>query len=136
MSQIAKSLSGRSDKLFKADFADIKQRLEPVYTTLCHHVHGQGLDLYDLQNGRDNVPRFLEQSFDIWFEMLNQVFGTICFLYRLFYAKELGAYLSRSKSELQHALTLKRVLNDNAPDFSLLITEAVSELNPKEHGRP
>lgn len=126
MRKIAESLSKRSGKLFKADFDTISQKLDPLYANLCHHVHGQGLDVYDLQNGRDNVPRFIEKSFDLWWQNLNHVFGAICYLYHLFYTKEIGIYLVGSESEMRHALSLKDVLGKHIPDFAGLITDAVS----------
>ncbi|HUA69056.1 MAG TPA: hypothetical protein VMA13_10970, partial [Candidatus Saccharimonadales bacterium] len=126
MREIAESLSKRPGKLFEADFEAVRQKLEPLYGTLCHHVHGQGLDQYDLQDGRDNVPRFLEKSFDLWWQNLNEVFGAICYLYRLFYVKELRAYLVGSKSEMRHALSLKHALTKHIPDFALLISEAIT----------
>jgi hypothetical protein len=125
MQAIAQSLAADSKAQTGADAIAIRQILEPLYAELCHHVHGQGLDVYDLQNGRDNVPRFLEQSFDLWWKCAFRVLDATCYLYRLFYTKELGAYLSISKSEKRRALSLAKVLQPNAPEFALLIATAI-----------
>jgi hypothetical protein len=127
MRKISDSLAKRPGKLLKADFEDIRSRLEPLYSSLCHHVHGQGLDLYSLQKGRDNVPRFLEQSFDLWCQSLVSAFNTICYLYRVFFSKEIGDYLRESKSENRWAVSLGGSLESNAPDFQSLIREACAK---------
>lgn len=124
MRQIANSLATRDDKLFEANCEAIQKRIEPIYSILCHHVHGQGLDEYDLQDGRDNVPRFLERSFDLWWESLVNVSSALCYLYRLFYAEAIGAYLSKSGPEMGAALSLIRKLKEHVPEFSLLVTAA------------
>ena len=125
--KIAESLAKRPGKLLKADFEDIHNRLEPLYRSLCHHVHGQGLDFYVLQNGRDNVPRFLERSFDLWLESVVSAFDTICYLYRIFFSKEIGGYLLQSKSEKRLAFSLARSLESYAPDYHFLISEGCAK---------
>jgi hypothetical protein len=127
MRKIAESLAKRHGKLLKADVDDIRNRLEPLYANLCHHVHGQGLDLYDLQSGRDNVPRFLERSFDLWCESVVSAFDAICYLYRIFFSKEIGEHLFESKSEKRRAVSLASSLESYAPDFHFLISEACAK---------
>ena len=128
MRKIADSLAARPEKLFQADSNAISKRLEPIYSTLCHHVHGQGLDLYDLQDGRDNVPRFLEHGFDLWHQNLIEVFDTICYLYRLFYVKEIATYLTTSTPEIRRVLALSRSLQRYVPEFALVTSAATSKV--------
>lgn len=124
MYKIAQSLAGHAPKSIQASRDAIQQHLEPVYSALSHHVHGQGLDVYDLQNGRDNVPRFLARSFDLWCSAAVQVFATICYLYTIFYAREAGAYFKVAKEELRRAQFLGRSLKSDIPEFAALIQAA------------
>jgi len=126
MPMVATSLASHADKSLDVSADDIRQRLEPVYSRLSHHVHGQGLDVYDLQNGRDNVPRFLARSFDLWWTGVTEVFATICYLYRLFYTKELGTYFVSSKPELRRARVVGRSLERAVPEFLVLIHAAAA----------
>ncbi len=80
--------------------------------------------MFDLQNGRDNVPRFLEASWDLWFENLLMTFDAICFLYRVFYVPELAAYLRVSSSEKRRAIALGTQLAAKVPECNLLISRA------------
>ncbi len=127
MRKISESLAKRHGKLLNVNVEDIRSRLEPLYSNLCHHVHGQGLDVYDLQNGRDNVPRFLKHSFDLWCESAVSVFSAICYLYRIFFSKQIGEYLLGSKSEKRRAISLSCSLESHVPDFHLLISEACAK---------
>lgn len=126
MSAISLSLAGRADPARSISPDQIRQRLEPVYSQLSHHVHGQGLDVYDLQNGRDNVPRFLARSFDLWWSAVTRVFATICYLYGLFYTAELATYFRNSKPELQRARSAARSLKSAVPEFSALVQAVVA----------
>lgn len=122
MRKIAASLAGRSGKCFDADADSIFQHLDPVYAALCNHTHGRGLDVYDLQNGRDNVPRFLEQSFDTWWRGLVDVFATVCYLHRLFYVEPLCQYFAKYGSERRRAVVLGKALHAIVPEFALLVS--------------
>ncbi|TAN02838.1 MAG: hypothetical protein EPN36_15120 [Rhodanobacteraceae bacterium] len=122
MRKIAESLAVRSGKSFDADAGSIFRRLDPVYAALCNHTHGRGLDVYDLQNGRDNVPRFLERSFDTWWQGLVQVFAVACYLYRLFYVKPLCQYFAEYGSEKRRAVALGKALHAIVPEFALLVS--------------
>jgi len=126
MKKIAQSLSTHLPGDAKANAKAIQQKLEPLYVILCHHVHGQGLDVYDLQSGRDNVPRFLERSYDLWYECAFKVLDATSYLYRLFYAKELSTYLNGSKSEHLEAISHGKVLEPHAPEFTRFVFEASS----------
>jgi hypothetical protein len=64
---LAEALASRQDMIFKADKATIQEKLKPIYSFLSEQTHAKGLDVYNLQQGRDNVPRYLSRSFDIWY---------------------------------------------------------------------
>lgn len=121
MPVVATSLSSHAEKSSGIGAEDIRQRLEPVYSRLSHHVHGQGLDIYDLQKGRDNVPRFLVQSYDLWWIGVTEVFATICYLYKLFYTNEMSSYFLSSKPELRRARSVAHSLKVAVPEFSELV---------------
>jgi hypothetical protein len=118
--ELAKSLASRNDMVVKVDEATFLKKLQ-LYSFLSEHVHAQGIDIYDLQKGRDNVPRYLSQSFDIWFEKVLEVFDTICFLYRIFYPNEISLYLKKSKKEIRWAYDLKKLLSSKMPKFGQLM---------------
>lgn len=52
----------------------LRNKIEKQYGRLSLFVHSRGIDVYNMQKGRDNVPRFLKQPFDIWLKNLNQTF--------------------------------------------------------------
>ncbi|MGH9439404.1 MAG: hypothetical protein ACRD22_16315 [Terriglobia bacterium] len=126
ISAISLSLAKRADTARSISPDQIRQRVEPVYAQLSHQVHGQGLDVYDLQNGRDNVPRFLARSFDLWWSAATRVFATICYLYGLFYTAELATYFRNSKPEIQRARSVARSLKSAVPEFSALVQAVVA----------
>jgi len=126
MREVAESLASYAIKSLAVSSGAIQQQLEPVYSLLSHHVHGQGLDVYDLQNGRDNVPRFLARSFDLWWSGVIQVFAATCYLYKLFYPREIGEYLCGSKQELRRARDLARNLKGDVPEFTALVQAATA----------
>jgi hypothetical protein len=51
-----------------------KAQLDPLYGFFSHQAHAQGLDIYNLQGGRDNAPRYLPKSYDIWFSKMLSAF--------------------------------------------------------------
>lgn len=120
MAVLAESLAARTDKVLPVDKATILLKLSGLYEFLSRQTHAQGLDICDLQEGRDNVPRYLPKSFDIWYSKLLEAFGAICFLYRVFYPRELAAYLKGSKKELESMTALTGLLKDSVPEFGEL----------------
>lgn len=119
---IANSLANRPDKLFNADKEMIKNKLS-IYSFLSEHAHGRGLDIYNLQEGRDNVPRFLPKSFDIWYVKVLEAFDSLCFFYRLFFLKEIALYFKKPDNEMQRARNLKNVFKELMPEFIALLDE-------------
>jgi len=59
MKQLAEALAARNDKLIPVDRVMIFQKIDPLYAFFSHQTHAQGLDIYNLQKGRDNVARYL-----------------------------------------------------------------------------
>jgi len=50
----------------------IKERRIRMYDKLSAFTHSRGIDKYKLQEGRDNVPRYLEKSFNLWFKLFKE----------------------------------------------------------------
>jgi len=126
---IARSLASRQDRAVQVDEDTIFKKLDPIYSFLSQHTHAQGLDMYDLQRGRDNVPRYLLKSFDVWYEKTLEVFDAICFLYSIFYPKEVALYLKKSSAETQRACDLRKLLSNATPEFDKLINAIVASSN-------
>lgn len=126
MLELAESLASRADQVIPTDKATIFNRLDPVYSFLSLHTHSQGLDIFNLQEGRDNVPRYLSKSFDLWYEEVLEAFNAACFLYRIFFPREIASYLRKSKPEMERANELAAILSRLVPDFGDLIAEAVA----------
>jgi hypothetical protein len=126
--KIARSLANRPNKLITVDEVKIIEKLS-IYSFLSEHTHGQGLDIYDLQQGRDNVPRFLPRSFDIWYQKILEAFDSLCFFYRLFFRKEIALYLNKSEGELQRAQGLQKVFIPLMPEFTILMDDIFTFIN-------
>ncbi len=125
MLDLARSLASRADKAVNVEESAILDKLGPVYEFLSLQTHAQGLDIYDLQKGRDNVPRYLPESFDLWLAKVLEAFNAICFLYRLFFPKEIAAYLKGSRAELERMVELTRVLRSPIPEFGTLVDDVL-----------
>jgi len=128
MKVIAESLSSRTDKLVNVDKDTIFNRVGPIYSFLSQNTHAQGLDIYDLQKGRDNVPRYLSKSFDIWYNKVLEVFDTFCFLHRIFYLKEMISYFKKSKEKRECVEELTKILSGVLPDFNSLMNEVLKNV--------
>lgn len=48
---------------------ELEKECKEIYDKLSIFTHSRGIDEYKLQEGRDNVPRYLEKSFNLWFEL-------------------------------------------------------------------
>jgi len=125
MEDLARSLATRSDKAIQVDQSTIYHKLDPVYSFLSQQTHAQGLDIYELQAGRDNVPRYLPRSFDLWYEKVLEAFDAVSFLYRVFFPAEIASYFRKSKAEATRALDLARSLAPVMPDFGKLVEEVM-----------
>ncbi len=124
MQPVAQSLAARPDKLLPLDEAAILGKLDPIYSFLSQQTHAQGLDVHKLQEGRDNVPRYLPRSYDLWYRKVLEAFDTVCFLYRAFYARHIGSYFAKTGAEMERAAQLVRSLATAMPEFAALISEA------------
>lgn len=99
----------------------ILSKLDSVYSFLSLHAHGRGLDKFDLQNGRDNVPRYLPKSFDLWVKNMFVTVDTAYFLYSTFYLYEIRNYLRDSRPELERAIKLSRNIGSVLPHYVLIV---------------
>jgi len=128
MEQVAKSLASRNDMVKKADEATILRKLKPIYSFLSQQIHAQGLDIHKLQNGRDNVPRFLSRSYDIWYKETLEAFDAVCFLYGIFFPNVIASYLKGSKGELNRTCELMKSLSKALPDFRDLLNDVFATI--------
>ena len=92
-------------------------------------THAQGLDIYDLQEGRDNVPRYLPKSFNLWYENMLKAFDALCFVYRIFYIKEIATYFRKSEPEMQRAQELAKSLSALMPNFGMLMKDVFAHVS-------
>ncbi len=97
----------------------LEQKLKDFYWKISSFAHGRGMELYDLQRGRDNVPRFLDHSFDIWILFLKQAYA----LWRLSlysaYHQSIHNYLNKYPNDA-------RGIADILPEESLAQLEVLS----------
>ncbi len=117
---LARALTSRTDKSMAVDEHAIGARLEPVYSFLSKQTHAQGLDMFNLQEGRDNVPRFLEKSFDVWYQKTLDAFDALCFLYEIFFTKPLVSYFEGSAEERKRLEAAGKSLSGLMPSFGKL----------------
>jgi hypothetical protein len=121
MEKIARSLAVRKDLAITIDETAILAKLKPLYSSLSQHTHAQGLDIYKYQEGRDNVPRYLSKSYDIWYKALLDTFDCTAFLFRIFFSKQIAAYLKDSTTELERAHALVEALR--LPELTCLMND-------------
>jgi len=88
-----------------------KKYLENLYNELSSFIHCKGVEQYKLQDGRDNVPRFLMQSFDIWFKFLKRTAGMNVSILIIAYHQQLLDFFKNNKGEFNK---LKRILRGEA----------------------
>jgi len=122
--ELSEALALRKDKLIPVDQPTIYGKIEPPYTFLSQQAHAQGLNVHDLQEGRDNVPRYLPKSYDVWFSKMLLAFDAVCFLYRIFFSDRVAAYLKKSPTEQNRARELADSLSERIPEFGALILDA------------
>lgn len=120
------------DSLFRrAEFAaahtrtNLRQELINLYSELSSFVHSRGIEIYALQNGRDNVPRYIEHSFDLWLSLAKRTLSAISLVLIIEYESELRTYLQASPGELH---SLKESFPAEAIDNPLVKTFLASLL--------
>jgi hypothetical protein len=122
MEHVAESLASRK-MVLKVEEAVILKKIEPIYSFLSQHTHGQGLNKHQLQKGRDNVPRFLPRSYDVWYDKVLKAFDSVSFLYRIFFPYEIASYFRGSKAELYRIRKLNKSLSTKLTDFRELMND-------------
>jgi hypothetical protein len=132
MDRIAASLAARDDRTVDVQEGAFLSVLQPVHSFLSAQVHAQGLDVWDLQRGRDNVPRFLLRSYDIWYSEVFNAFNAICFLYRVFFPSAIANYLAGSDSERDALRRLDGSLSALMPEFGALVEQVLTLTGPSE----
>lgn len=120
---IGLSLAKRKDIVIKTDESTFISKLDPIYKFLSQQTHAQGLDVIDLQEGRDNVPRFLPKSYDIWYQKVLEAFDVVCFLYRVFFPNEIASYMKDAPKELERFKKLQESLEEVLPNFKELVDD-------------
>ena len=84
---------------------NLRNKLEALYTELSAFVHNRGMSKYKLQNGRDNVPRYVENAFDVYYEMLQKTFNMLVLILFVSYQKELTYTKQEEWGEIENLLT-------------------------------
>lgn len=125
MEHIAESLASRQDMVERVDETTLLGKLKPIHSFLSQHTHAQSLDVHGLQNGRDNVPRFLSKSYDIWYTKTLEVFDAICFLYRIFFPNEIGSYFKGSDAEIDRIRKATNSLK-SLPNLTALVKNVLT----------
>ena len=135
MNKIAESLANRSLSNSHVNKKTIVRKLVPLYSFLSEHTHPQGIEVHNLQDGRDNVPRYLPKSFDMWYGTVMDSFDAICFLYRIFFPVEIALYFKKSQMETVSLKTLQKSLARELPEFTKLVANvyALSQTHGVSH---
>ena len=66
----------------------LEKECEEIYDKLSIFTHSRGIDKYKLQEGRDNVPRYLEKSFNLWFELFKATWKVNKDLLKMFFIEK------------------------------------------------
>lgn len=133
MKAIAQSFARRTQIGPGVDENTFIQKLAPIYSFLSEHTHGQGIEVYRLQEGRDNVPRYIEKSFDLWYKYLLKSFDAIYFLYNTFFPDKIAAYLNSSKQEMKRFRMLDKELSQQLSEFTKL-AQTVYKISTQSQG--
>lgn len=80
------------------DHQELKKEASSLYLELNQFVHTGGIDKLDLWRGRDNVPRFLPHSFQLWLSYLKRIHIVTALSFLILYYDAIGHYLQRDKS--------------------------------------
>jgi hypothetical protein len=84
---------------------NLRNKLEVLYDELSAFVHNRGMSKYKLQNGRDNVPRYVENAFDVYYKMLQKTFDMLVLILFVAYEKELTYTKKEEWQEIEDLLT-------------------------------
>lgn len=105
--EILITISARARHEFRNmdDQIGLRTRLEKLYGELCTFVHGGGMVKYNLSKGADNVPRFISDSFDLWYNFLFRVLSELTICYYVAYGRD--SFDNLSELEIDN---LKQVL--------------------------
>lgn len=125
MTILADSLAARKDRELPVDDKMFRLKLCPIYEFLSRQAHAQGLDVCNLQEGRDNVPRYLPKSFDLWYSKVLEAFDAISFLHRVFFPRPVAEYLRGSRKELESMVELGNLLKGSVPGFGELVQDVL-----------
>jgi len=68
---------------------DLRCKLKTLYTELSAFVHNRGMAQYKLQDGRNNVPRYVEHAFDTYHRMLQETLNMLILVLFVAYTNEL-----------------------------------------------
>lgn len=128
---IAPSLAARNDMVIQTGETTFVNKLDLIYKFLSQQTHAQGLDVIDLQEGRDNVPRYLPKSYDIWYGKVLTAFDAVCFLYRVYFPNEIASYMKTASTELERFQELQKNLGSLLPDFDRLVNDVINIINEK-----
>lgn len=82
----------------------LRKRLEILYNDLSAFVHNRGMSKYKLQNGRDNVPRYVEGAFNLYYRMVQKVFDMLVLILFISYSKELAYTKKEEFGEIEGLL--------------------------------
>lgn len=102
---LLKSLFSRPEFEIADKKIKLKSKLEEFYTELSAFVHNRGMLKYDLQKGRDNVPRFVDHAFDLYLDMVLRTFNMIALALYTCYREDLPQLSSKEFTELEPLLT-------------------------------
>jgi hypothetical protein len=77
---------------------ELKGEVSTLYTELNKFVHTSSIDTLNLWKGRDNVPRFLPNTFRLWCAYLSRTYKLTSVSLLLVYFDRIREYLRRDKS--------------------------------------
>lgn len=97
--------------------------LENFTDELDSFVHNRGIDKSRLQSGRDNVPRYIPHSYDIWYQYFKKSFSAYVEILINTHANELKGYFRRSPK-----LT-SELYNDLPADMEYLIESIIPRID-------
>jgi hypothetical protein len=103
--QLLDALFSRTEFNVADKTIDLRNRLEILYNELSAFVHNRGMSRYRLQNGRDNVPRYVESAFSIYYQMVQKVFDMQVLMLFISYPNELTYTKEEEFEEIEDLLT-------------------------------
>ncbi len=93
------------DEFVTADKIDLTNKMQNLHDELCAFVHNTAMDVYDLQKGRDNVPRYISSSSDLWFNLLKKTFNLITLVQFVAYSKQFKEMRMKEYKEIEPLLS-------------------------------